>query len=79
MDRYRPEELEVFLREVDRELSEPVDIIVIGGAAVGLGYGGKHATKDNDLWTSPAEGFSGQREPRARPWPRPRIRWLDTL
>jgi hypothetical protein len=55
--RYRPEELEQFLREVDRDLRELVDIIIIGGAAVGLGYGSRHATKDIDLWTNPAKPF----------------------
>jgi hypothetical protein len=39
-----------FLLEIDRELEEPVSIIVIGGAAVALGYGSKRATKDIDLW-----------------------------
>jgi hypothetical protein len=55
--RYGPAELDQFLREVDHELTKPVDIIVIGGAAVGIGYGSKHATKDIDLWTNPAKAF----------------------
>jgi len=48
--RYGPEELERFLLEIDRELEKPVSIVVIGGAAVALGYGSKRATKDIDLW-----------------------------
>jgi hypothetical protein len=55
--RYHPEELDRFLREVDSELTEPVKIIIIGGAAVGMGYGSKKPTKDIDLWTSPIKPF----------------------
>jgi hypothetical protein len=55
--RYQPEELVRFLREVDRELSEHVDITIIGGAAVALGYGSDQATKDIDLWHNPTPPF----------------------
>jgi hypothetical protein len=55
--KYAPKEIDEFLREVDRELTKRVDIIIIGGAAVGIGYGSEHATKDIDLWTNPAKGF----------------------
>jgi hypothetical protein len=48
--RYPPEELERFLLEIDHELEKPVSIVIIGGAAVALGYGSKRATKDIDLW-----------------------------
>jgi len=55
--RYHPDELDRFLREVDRELAEPVTIIIIGGAAVAMGYGSKRPTKDIDLWTNPDKPF----------------------
>jgi hypothetical protein len=46
---YDPKELEAFLRLLDRELTSPVTITVIGGAAIGLVYDTRHATTDIDL------------------------------
>jgi len=54
---YRPEELERFLREVDRQLSAPVEIIIIGGAVISMRYSQEHTTTDIDLWTNPAKEF----------------------
>ncbi len=46
---FEPHELEAFLRLLDRELTGPVTITVIGGAAIGLVYDTRHATTDIDL------------------------------
>jgi Nucleotidyltransferase of unknown function (DUF6036) len=53
--RYSQDELEQFLRLVDAELKRPCTIVLIGGAALSLGYQSSHATADMDLW-SPSRG-----------------------
>lgn len=53
--RYAQDELVQFLRKVDAELARPCTIVLIGGAALSLGYHSSHATLDIDLW-SPAKG-----------------------
>lgn len=53
--RYAHNQLEQFLRLVDAELTRPCAIVLIGGAALSLGYHSSHATSDIDLW-SPAKG-----------------------
>jgi hypothetical protein len=47
--------LEQFLRQVDAELARPCTIVLIGGAALSLGYRSTHATTDMDLW-APSRG-----------------------
>lgn len=54
---YQPKELEAFLRLLDRELTSPVTITVIGGAAIGLVYDTRHATTDIDLIPIGLESF----------------------
>jgi hypothetical protein len=49
MHRYRAAELHDFFRILDAELPGPIEITVIGGAAVGLVYVTDHATTDIDL------------------------------
>lgn len=44
-------EIETFLRAIDRHLSEPFDIIIIGGAAAALAYRVVDYTKDIDTWS----------------------------
>ncbi|MBI5545689.1 MAG: hypothetical protein HY901_17515 [Deltaproteobacteria bacterium] len=53
--RYAQDEMEQFLRQVDAELARPCTIVLIGGAALSLGYHSSHATTDMDLW-SPSRG-----------------------
>ena len=53
--KYAQDELERFLGLIDSELSRPCTIVLIGGAALSLGYRSSHATTDMDLW-SPARG-----------------------
>lgn len=53
--RYTSGELRSFLRLVDKELERPCTIVLIGGAALSLGYQSSHATTDMDLW-SPLRG-----------------------
>jgi len=48
MRRYRPRELRLFLEAIDRLLSVPHDLTIIGGAAAALAYGVKQATRDID-------------------------------
>jgi hypothetical protein len=57
LDKYEPEELKRFLQEIDRELTEAVDITIIGGAALCLGYGFRRATRDIDLWENAPKPF----------------------
>jgi hypothetical protein len=52
--KYVGDELKQFLLEIDRELETPVDIIVIGGAAMALAHRSTRATKDIDLWSTTA-------------------------
>jgi hypothetical protein len=49
MRKYPPAEMEGFLRLLDTELTAPVTVTVIGGAAIGLQYDTRHATSDIDL------------------------------
>jgi hypothetical protein len=49
---YPKEFWEKFLRFLDAELQGPADIVVIGGAAIGLHYATKHLTADLDSITS---------------------------
>jgi hypothetical protein len=53
LTRFQPEELERFLREVDRQLSAPTQIVIIGGAVVGMLYDPEHSTTDIDLFDAP--------------------------
>lgn len=53
--KYPSDELEGFLRLVDAELVRPCTVVLIGGAALSLGYCSSHATADIDLW-SPTTG-----------------------
>jgi|SRR5215472_3206634 len=55
---FQPEELERFLREVDRQLGSPAKIIVIGGAAIGMLYSSEHSTTDIDVLGTPGRELS---------------------
>ncbi len=57
MDRFAPRDMERFLRLVDAELRSPCEVVLIGGAAVGLAYHSSHATADIDLWSDPGKPF----------------------
>ena len=48
MNTFGKNELIAFLHEVDEQLTAPVAIEVIGGAAALLAYGAKRPTKDVD-------------------------------
>ena len=50
MNIYQTEELNRFLEEVDVHLAEFTPLLIIGGAAVALGYGIDRATRDIDTW-----------------------------
>jgi hypothetical protein len=53
--KWASKELAEFLRLVDAELDERCVIVLIGGAALSLGYHSSHATADLDIW-SPSRG-----------------------
>ena len=57
MDRFAPRDMERFLRLIDVELGRPCEIVLSGGAAVGLAYHSSHATADIDLWSDPGTLF----------------------
>jgi hypothetical protein len=50
--RYNRIELVKFLRGMDEELSAPVEMLIIGGAAASLRYGATSTTRDIDTWTT---------------------------
>lgn len=52
MRRFRASELKRFLRAVDRNLSSPFRLVIIGGSAALLGYGVNRITQDIDIWGS---------------------------
>ena len=52
MRRYNRIELIKFLRGMDEELSAPVQMLIIGGAAASLRYGATSTTRDIDTWTT---------------------------
>ena len=47
--KFGPEEIDEFLHLLDSELTRPVTVTLIGGAAIGLLYDPKHATTDVDF------------------------------
>lgn len=49
LSKFPPADIEEFFRALDRALTRPVTVTVIGGAAVGLKYDPRHATSDVDL------------------------------
>jgi len=49
---YPKEQLERFLEAVDAALDEPMELIVIGGAAAALHYGLRLPTRDIDTWNA---------------------------
>src|SRR5687767_14510689 len=51
-ERYEPEQLSRFLVAVDAALEGPALIVVIGGSALALGYGGSATTNDIDTYES---------------------------
>jgi hypothetical protein len=55
--RFGRKELENFLIAIDGALKNPCRIIVIGGAALELGYKTHQATRDVDLWNDPGKSF----------------------
>lgn len=54
LQRHKRTDLLETLQRIDRELKEPCEIVLIGGAALSLGFGGE-STADIDLW-SPKTG-----------------------
>jgi hypothetical protein len=50
--RFGPAELERFLTAVDAHLTDPVEIILIGGGAAAVGFGVDVGTQDLDTFTS---------------------------
>lgn len=55
--RFSMPELRSFLEAIDSLLAENVRVVIIGGAAVGLGYWSAHSTSDLDLWDRPGQAF----------------------
>lgn len=45
-------ELSAFITALDAAVSQPYDIVIIGGAAAALHYGVTQATRDIDTWTN---------------------------
>jgi Nucleotidyltransferase of unknown function (DUF6036) len=67
MKRYNRVELVAFLRGIDEELSGPVELIIIGGAAASLRYGATSTTRDIDTWnTIPATVHAAAERARAK-------------
>ena len=56
MQEYAESELAAFLREVDRHLDAPCDVVLIGGAVLSLAHRSKYATHDIDVLAAGA-GF----------------------
>jgi hypothetical protein len=52
MTRYTLESLREFLRAIDRHLTTPAEMILVGGTAASLGYGYSGATMDIDTYNS---------------------------
>ena len=52
MRRFKAEDLKRYLRAVDRHMTSPFQLIVIGGSAALLGYGIDRVTQDIDTWDS---------------------------
>jgi hypothetical protein len=52
MKKYNRVELVTFLKGLDSELTAPVTLLIIGGAAATLRYGATATTKDIDTWNS---------------------------
>lgn len=50
--RFGPTELERFLEAVDRNLTVPAELIVLGGGALALGFGVEVGTQDIDTFNS---------------------------
>lgn len=68
--RYTRAQMEEFLREVDRHLEAPCEVVLIGGAVIALVYKGTHATTDVDLikaepefWTAVEAATARSKEP----------------
>ena len=57
MRRVVPPEIRDFLRLLDERLTMPTRLVVIGGAAVALGWDEQHATPDVDLFNQPGPEF----------------------
>ena len=50
--KYTREELATFVRSIDELLEQPMEMLVIGGAAAALAYGATGSTKDIDTWNN---------------------------
>lgn len=55
MKKFSPREIETFLKAIDKHLSEPFTLIVIGGSAAALGYEVSRYTHDIDTVNEVAE------------------------
>ena len=51
-------EIARFLRAVDKALTEPVEMVIIGGSAATLHYGAVRATQDIDTLTNVSRGLN---------------------
>lgn len=49
---YSRTDLQRFLDRIDAHLSEPAQIIIIGGAAAAMAYGVSRSTRDIDTWSA---------------------------
>jgi hypothetical protein len=58
LSRYARDELTRFLETLDGLLQEPARLVVIGGSAIVLGYGGTASTSDIDTYESRPETFA---------------------
>lgn len=55
LERYSPDELARFLAALNGAITEPIELVVIGGGALALGYGGTAATTDLDTFETALE------------------------
>jgi hypothetical protein len=56
--RYSAQELTSFLRALDDEIEDPLDVILIGGSAAALAYQATRTTLDIDTWNAPFEALA---------------------
>ena len=57
MKRYSARQLTSFLRALDDELRDPLDVILIGGSAAALAYQASRTTLDIDTWNAPFDAL----------------------
>ena len=55
MRKFTTEELTKFLEQIDTHLTHPHEIVILGGAALSLGYDHRYRTHDIDLFKRPSK------------------------